>query len=148
DFIRDFPKSYADVVRLLNRNRIFIERTRGIGVLSREDAINLSATGPIAGASGVVRDLRKDEPYLAYKDFDFKVVCSAAGDCYARYLVRMEEMLESVKIIQQAMENLPAGPVNIDVNTKEVMPDQLSVYRSIESLIQHFELIMPNRQWE
>src|SRR4029077_1205961 len=92
DFIKTFPKPHADIVRLLNRNRIFIDRTRNIGVLSKEDAINLSCTGPIARASGVVRDLRKDEPYLAYKDFDFKVICAQKGDCYARYLVRMEEM--------------------------------------------------------
>src|SRR5205823_4663300 len=89
DFVKGFPRAHADVTRLLNRNRIFIERTKGIGVLSREDAINFSATGPIARASGVVRDLRKDEPYLAYKDLDFKVVCATAGDAYARYLVRM-----------------------------------------------------------
>ncbi len=148
DFARDFPAAWRDVVRLLNRNRIFIERTKDIGVLSREDAINLSCTGPLARASGVVRDLRKDEPYLAYKDFDFQVVCSKAGDCLARYLVRMDEMLESIKIIGQAIENLPAGPVNVDVNGKAVLPDQLSVYRSIEGLIQHFELIMTNRQWQ
>jgi NADH-quinone oxidoreductase subunit D len=148
NFTKGFRKAWDDIVRLLNRNRIFIERTHDIGVLSKEDAINLSVTGPIARASGVVRDLRKDEPYLAYPDFDFKVICSAAGDCYARYLVRMDEMLESIKIVEQAIENLPAGPVNVDVNTKDVMPDQRSVYRSIESLIQHFELIMPNRQWE
>src|SRR5207249_2183664 len=127
--------------RMLNRNRIFLDRTRDIGVLSKEMAIDLSCTGPIARASGVVRDLRKDEPYLAYGDFDFKVVCAADGDCYARYLVRMEEMLESVKIIQQAVENLPAGPVNVDVGGKAVLPDQTSVYRSIESMIQHFELV-------
>ena len=96
----------------------------------------------------MVRDLRKDEPYLAYKDFDFKVVCATAGDCYARYLVRMEEMLESLKIVHQAIENLPAGPVNVDVESKVVLPDQLAVYRSIEGLIQHFELIMTNRQWK
>ena len=147
-FVRGFPGAWNDIVRLLNRNRIFIERTKDIGVLSKEDAINLSCTGPIARASGVVRDLRKDEPYLAYKDFDFKVVCAREGDCYARYLVRMEEMLESCKIIHQAIENLPAGPVNVDVNSKVVMPDQLSVYRSIEGLIHHFELIMTNRQWQ
>jgi NADH-quinone oxidoreductase subunit D len=147
-FVKDFPKTHADLVRLLNRNRIFIDRTRGIGILSREDSINLSATGPIARASGVVRDLRKDEPYLAYADFDFKVVCATGGDAYARYLVRMEEMLESLKIVHQAVENLPPGPINVDVNSKAVFPDQLSVYRSIESLIQHFELVMPNRKWE
>jgi NADH-quinone oxidoreductase subunit D len=146
-FVKTFPKAHADVCRLLNRNRIFIERTRDIGVLSKEDAINLSCTGPIARASGVVRDLRKDEPYLAYKDFDFKVICATEGDCLARYLVRMEEMLESLKIIEQAIENLPSGPVNVDVNSKVVLPNQMAVYRSIEGLIQHFELIMTNRQW-
>src|SRR5437773_11192792 len=114
-FVKGFPKTHADISRLLNRNRIFIDRMKGIGVLSKEDAINLSCTGPIARASGVVRDLRKDEPYLAYKDFDFKVVCATAGDCFARYLVRMDEMLESLKIVDAAIENLPAGPINVDV---------------------------------
>lgn len=146
-FVKNFPKTHADIVRLLNRNRIFIERTQGIGVLSKEDAINMSCSGPLARASGVVRDLRKDEPYLAYKDFDFKVVCASAGDCYARYHVRMMEMLESLKIISQAIENLPAGSPNVDAESKAILPDQLATYRSIESLIQHFELIMPNRQW-
>jgi NADH-quinone oxidoreductase subunit D len=148
EFVRTFPKAHADVVRLLNRNRIFIERTKGIGVLTKEEAINRSATGPIARASGVVRDLRKDEPYLAYKDFDFKVPCMTTGDCLARYLVRMEEMLESIKIIHQAIENLPSGPVGGDVEDRVVMPNQMSVYRSIEGLIHHFELIMTNRKWE
>jgi len=147
-FVNGFPKAYHDIVRLLNRNRIFIERTRNVGVLSKEDAINLSCTGPIARASGVVRDLRKDEPYLAYKDFDFKIVCGTAGDCYARYLVRMEEMLESLQIVDQAIENLPGGPVNVDSQSKVVLPEQLSTYRSIESMIQHFELVMPNRGFE
>jgi NADH-quinone oxidoreductase subunit D len=148
EFVRTFPKAHADIARLLNRNPIFIERTRGIGVLSKEDAISLSATGPVARASGVVRDLRKDEPYLAYPQLDFQVVCATAGDCYARYLVRMDEMLESLKIIHQAVENLPSGPVNVEVDSKVVLPDQTAVYRSIEGLIQHFELIMTNRQWQ
>jgi NADH-quinone oxidoreductase subunit D len=147
-FVRDFPKTHADVTRLLTRNRIFVDRLKGIGVLSKEEAINLSCTGPVARASGVVRDLRKDEPYLAYQDFDFKVICASSGDCYARYLVRMEEMLESIKIIHAAIENLPSGPVNVDVDNKAVLPDQLSTYRSIESLIQHFEIIMPNRGFQ
>src|SRR5262249_45544743 len=77
-----------------------------------------------------------------------KVVCGTGGDCYARYLVRMEEMLESIKIIHQAVENLPPGPVNADVEGKAVLPSQTSIYRSIEGLIQHFELIMTNRRWE
>src|SRR5205807_6433919 len=147
-FVRDFPKAHADIRRLLNRNRIFIDRLRGIGVLSKEDAINMSCTGPVARASGVVRDLRKDEPYLAYKDLDFKVICATSGDCYARYLVRMDEMLESLKIIHQCIENLPGGPVNVDLESKLVVPDQTAVYRSIEGLIQHFELFMTNRKWQ
>ena len=107
-----------------------------------------SCTGPIARASGVVRDLRKDEPYLAYKDFDFKVICATAGDCYARYLVRMEEMRESLKIIQQA-DREPARPARSTSTStaRSSMPDKLATYRSIEGLIQHFELIMTNRQW-
>jgi NADH-quinone oxidoreductase subunit D len=148
NFVKDFPKTHADLTRLLNRNRIFIDRTKDIGVLSKEDAINLSCTGPIARASGVVRDLRKDEPYLAYQDFDFKVVCAKNGDCYTRFLVRMEEMLQSLRIVEQAVENLPAGPVNVDVEGKATIPDKPATYRSIEGLIQHFELIMTNRQWQ
>src|SRR5579885_598623 len=148
DFVKTFPKAHADISRLLNRNRIFIDRTRGIGVLSKEDVINLGCTGPVARASGVVRDLRKDEPYLAYPDLDFQVVCATAGDCYARYMVRMEEMLQSLRIIHQCVENLPPGPVNVDVDSKAVLPDQTAVYRSIEGLIQHFELVMLNRKWQ
>src|SRR5438477_8570669 len=119
DFVKNFPKAHSDVSRLLNRNRIFIERTRGIGVLSRADAIDLSVTGPLARAGGVVRDLRKDEPYLAYPELNgsFKVVCASAGDSLARYLVRMDEMLESLNLIKAAVENLPPGPVNVDVNS-------------------------------
>ncbi|MFO0927077.1 MAG: NADH-quinone oxidoreductase subunit D [Gemmataceae bacterium] len=149
-FVKEFPQAHADVVRLLNRNRIFIERCQGIGVLTKEEAINLSATGPLARSAGVVCDLRKDEPYLAYGELAgaFQVVCAQEGDCLARYLVRMEEMLQSLKIIEAALENLPPGPVNVDANSKVVLPNQLSVYRSIEGLIHHFELIMTNRQWE
>ncbi len=146
-FIKQLPSAIGDVTRLLNRNRIFLDRTRGVGVLTREEAINRSVTGPIARASGLVRDLRKDEPYLAYKDFDFKVVAAKEGDCLARYLVRMEEMRESLKIISQAIENLPSGPVNAAVDDRMVLPNQLSVYRSIEGLIHHFELFMNNRKW-
>lgn len=150
EFVRDFPKTHAETHRLLTRNRIFIDRIKGVGVLTKEDAINFSCAGPVARASGVVRDLRKDEPYLAYGDLDFKVCCSQGGDCYARYLVRMQEMAESLKIIEQTLENLPAGPVNIEVDggSRAVLPAKPAVYRSIEGLIQHFEVIMPNRGFE
>jgi NADH-quinone oxidoreductase subunit D len=144
-FVKGFAQTHRDVHKLLTRNRIFMERTKDVGVLSREEAINLSCTGPVARASGVVRDVRKDDPYLAYGDFDFRVICAQAGDCYARYLVRMEEMQESIKIIEQAVENIPAGPLNVDVEGKVVLPGKTEVYRSIEGLIHHFELVMPNR---
>ena len=145
DFARGFPKVLTDVRRLLDRNRIFIERTKGIGVLTKEEAVNRSASGPIARASGVARDLRKDEPYLSYRDFDFRVCCAEAGDCYARYLVRMAELEESLKIVQQAVENLPAGPVNVGIDERVKLPERRQVYSTIEGLISHFEISMSNR---
>lgn len=149
-FIKSFPKAHADVVRLLNRNKIFIDRTKGIGVLTREEAIATSCTGPIARASGVVRDLRKDEPYLAYPELQgaFKIVCAKEGDCLSRYLVRMDEMMESLNIIKAAVENLPGGPANIASDDRITIPDKQATYRSIEGLIHHFELFMWNRRWE
>jgi|UniRef100_A0A7C4QPL2 NADH-quinone oxidoreductase subunit D len=146
EFCRGFRPVHEEIHRLLTRNRIFIDRVQGVGYLSREDAINLGVTGPLARASGVVRDLRKDEPYLAYPDLEFKVVASKGGDCYARYLVRMQEMLESLHMLEQLIDNIPAGPINVDPDTKVVIPAKPAVYRSIEGLIQHFEVIMPNRQ--
>jgi NADH-quinone oxidoreductase subunit D len=145
DFLREFPKTLDDMERLINGNRIFIDRTRGIGVLSKEEAINRSCTGPVARASGVTRDLRKDEPYLAYGDFDFNVWCDHRGDCFARYLVRMGEMRESVKIVEQALENLPSGPVNVGDEGRSILPGKTAVYSTIEALITHFELLMTNR---
>jgi len=145
EFVRGLPTVLDDMERLLNRNRIFVDRTKGIGVLTKEEAINRSVSGPIARASGVTRDLRKDEPYLAYRDFDFKVCCATAGDCYARFLVRMAEMRESLKIVQQAVENLPAGPVNVGIDQRVALPDKRQVFTTIEGLISHFELTMSNR---
>jgi NADH-quinone oxidoreductase subunit D len=147
-FVRTFPKTLDDMEKLLNRNRIFVDRTKGVGVLTKEDATNRSATGPIARASGVTRDLRKDEPYLAYSDFDFKVCCATAGDCFARYLVRMAEMRESLKIVAQAIENLPPGPVNVGIDQRTALPTKRQVYTTIEGLISHFELSMSNRGFE
>lgn len=144
-FVREFPPTIKDLRRLLDRNRIFVDRTKGVGVLSRAEAINRGVSGPIARASGVARDLRKDEPYLAYRDFDFRVCTADAGDCYARYLVRMAEMEESLKIVEQAVENLPAGPVNVDVGQRTILPDKGQVFSTIEGLISHFEMVMTNR---
>jgi NADH-quinone oxidoreductase subunit D len=139
-FVKTFPKTLNDMERLLTRNRIFVDRTKGVGVLSKEEAINAGASGPVARASGVSRDLRKDEPYLAYEDFDFQVCCASAGDCYARYLVRMAEMRESLKI--------PAGPVNVGIDQRTALPTKQQVYSTIEGTISHFELSMSNRGFE
>jgi NADH-quinone oxidoreductase subunit D len=144
-FIKTFPQTLDDMERLLNRNRIFVDRTKGVGVLSKAEVTNRSATGPIARASGVTRDLRKDEPYLAYADFDFQVCCATAGDCFARYYVRMAEMRESLKILSQAIENIPAGPINVGIDERTTLPPKSQVYQTIEGTITHFELVMQNR---
>lgn len=147
-FLRVFPKTLEDMDRLLNRNRIFLDRTKGVGVMSAEEATNRSCTGPVARASGVTRDLRKDDAYLAYSDFDFNVCCARTGDCYARYLVRMAEMRESLRIVEQALENLPAGPVNVTVGDRTILPDKRQVYSTIEGCITHFEVAMSNRGFD
>ncbi len=157
-FIREqLPPAIGDIERLLNNNRIFRNRTEGVGVLSTEDAIAWSITGPVARASGVKRDLRKDEPYLCYADnwdgqgagaVEFKVPIATTGDVLGRYLVRLEEVKQSVRIIEQLIDNIPPGPLNVDADGKAVLPEKPSVYGSIEGLIQHFELIMTNRGWE
>ncbi|MFV1964129.1 MAG: NADH dehydrogenase (quinone) subunit D [Pirellulaceae bacterium] len=148
EFIRGFPRTLDDMERLVNRNRIFHDRMKDVGHLTSEEAINRSCTGPVARASGATRDLRKDEPYLAYADFDFKVCCAKAGDCFARYYVRMEEMRESLKIVEQAVENLPAGPINVGVNERVTLPSKQQVYQTIEGTITHFELVMSHRGFE
>jgi NADH-quinone oxidoreductase subunit D len=155
DFVDEaMPRALDDVSKLLNKNRIFIDRTKGIGTMTREEAIAWSLTGPMARASGVRRDVRKDEPYLCFADnwdgagmpaVDFKVPIMSTGDVYARYLVRLEEMRQSLHIIRQLIDNIPPGPVNVSPEGKEVLPPKDQVYSSIEGLIQHFELIMTNR---
>jgi NADH-quinone oxidoreductase subunit D len=144
-FIANFPKTLDDMERLVNRNRIFVDRMKDVGLLSREEAINCSASGPVARASGVTRDLRKDEPYLAYPDLDFKVCCAKAGDCFARYYVRMAEMRESLNLVKQLIENIPAGPINVGIDERVAIPDKKQVYQTIEGTITHFELVMANR---
>ena len=127
---------------MLFRTRIFLDRLRNVGVLSKADAVAYSCTGPIARASGVTYDLRKDVPYLVYPDLDFEVPYAVEGDCWARFIVRMEEMRQSHSIITEALRKLPAGPVNVPIADKFPLPDKLTTYNSMEGLIQHFELIM------
>ncbi len=147
-FLGNFEAVYADMSKLLFRNRIFLDRLRGVGVLSKADAIAHSCTGPVARASGVTFDLRKDAPYLAYPELDFEVPYSSEGDCWARFMVRMEEMRQSHRILEQAVAKLPSGPVNLPIADKLSLPDKLTTYNSMEGLIQHFELVMPNRGFE
>lgn len=151
------PKALQDIQILLDRNRIFVERTRGVGTISKQDAIAWSMAGPLARASGVARDYRKDEPYLCFQDnwdgkgakaVDFKVPIMTTGDCYARYYLRLEEMRQSAHIIRQLIDNIPGGPVNVSPEGKDVLPPKDQVYSSIEGLIHQFELIMTNRGFD
>ncbi|HEX8340317.1 MAG TPA: NADH-quinone oxidoreductase subunit D [Tepidisphaeraceae bacterium] len=153
----ELPAALEDVEKLLNKNRIFVDRTKGVGTISRADAIAWSLSGPVARASGVRRDLRKDDPYLCFADnwdgqgakaVDFKVPVMETGDVYARYLIRMEEMKQAAHIIRQLIDNIPGGPVNVSPEGKEVLPPKDQVYSSIEGLIQHFELVMTNRGFD
>ncbi|MBL8745995.1 MAG: NADH-quinone oxidoreductase subunit D [Phycisphaerae bacterium] len=153
----DLPQALEDLEGLVCRNRIFIDRTAGIGVVSKEDAIAWSLSGPMARASGVVRDLRKDEPYLCYADnwdgqgakaVEFKVPVHTDGDVYARFQVRIEEMKQSAHIIRQLIDRIPGGPIDTLADGKYVKPPKSDVYGSIEGLIQHFEIIMSNRGWK
>ncbi len=126
---------------LMDRNRIFIDRTRDVGTLSTADAIDLGFTGPILRSTGAPRDLRRDTPYLAYAELDFDVPVGINGDNYDRYYVRMREMDESVHMIRQLVAKLPDGPINVD-DRRCTLPDKRLVYTEIESLINHFKLIM------
>jgi NADH-quinone oxidoreductase subunit D len=126
---------------LMDRNRIFIDRTRNIGVISTADAINWGFTGPILRSTGAARDLRKDAPYLAYGELDFEVPVGIKGDNYDRYYVRMREMDESAHMIRQLMDMIPDGPINVD-DRRCTLPEKRLVYTEIESLINHFKLIM------
>lgn len=135
----------ARVHALVDRNRIFIDRMRGVGVISTADALSYGYTGPILRSTGVAHDLRKDTPYLAYAELDFDVPVGIQGDNYDRYYVRMREMDESVYMMRQLAEILqsPAaqGPINVD-DRRCTFPDKPLVYTEIESLINHFKLVM------
>ena len=140
-FLSAFPKTLKEVHTLLTRNRIWMDRTKEVGVISGEDAVSYGLTGPCLRASGVEHDLRKAEPYSSYEDFDFDVPVGDNGDVYDRYLVRMEEMVQSCHIVRQAMDNLPEGPVNVPDN-KIILPEKKDAYGHIEGLIHHFKIIM------
>jgi NADH-quinone oxidoreductase subunit D len=126
---------------LVDRNRIFIDRMRNVGVLSQADALSFGYTGPILRSTGLAVDLRKDMPYLAYAELDFQVPVGIKGDNYDRYYVRMREMDESVHMIRQCVDLLQPGPINVD-DRRCVFPEKTLVYGEIESLINHFKLVM------
>ena len=139
-FLSYFPERMDEYEALLTENRIWIGRTRGVGYISAEDAIALGVTGPILRASGVDWDLRKSNPYSSYEQFQFQVPVRTEGDVYARYLVRLEEMRESTKIVHQALEGLPEGPVIADV-PHVVLPEREKMKTEMEALIYHFKIV-------
>ncbi len=139
-FVNKFPQHIEEYEELLTQNPIWLRRTQGIGQISAPDAIALGLSGPSLRASGVKWDLRKNEAYSSYDKFDFNTPTRTEGDVYARYLVRVAEMRESLKIVQQAMEGLPEGPIRANA-PHIVLPDRESMKTSIEALIYHFKIV-------
>jgi NADH-quinone oxidoreductase subunit D len=140
EFIRTFPEKIDEYSNLLTGNPIFRNRLKGVGYLSAADAVAFGVTGPVLRASGVDYDLRRDMPYSSYEKFQFHVPTSTDGDCWARYEVRLVEMRESVKIIQQALDGMPEGPLNADA-PKIVLPEREKMKTQMESLIHHFKIV-------
>jgi len=139
DFIKMFPRRIDEYEALMTKNPILLDRLLGIGVLDAATALQHGVTGPMLRASGVNWDLRKARPYMGYEQYDFNVPVAAEGDTYARYLVRVQEMRESLKIIEQALNKLPMGPVRSE-NRKFVTPPRSEIGVSMEALIHHFKL--------
>jgi NADH-quinone oxidoreductase subunit D len=139
-FIKRMPEKIDQYENLLTGNPIFVNRLKGVGYLSPEDAIALGVTGPPLRASGVDWDLRRDMPYSSYEKFQFKVPISTDGDVWARYVVRIQEMRESVKIVEQALAGMPEGRITADA-PKVVLPDREKMKTQMESLIYHFKIV-------
>jgi NADH-quinone oxidoreductase subunit D len=138
-------KLVDDFQSLVKKNRIFIDRMNGVGIISKEDAIALGFTGPCLRATGVDYDVRRAAPYFAYGELDFDVPVGENGDCYDRYLVRVEELFQSRKMLLQALKKMPDGPVVID-NARIALPNKDRVYGSIEGLMGHFKLVIDGIQ--
>lgn len=136
-FLAEFRPVLEEIHQLLTRNRIFVDRTRDLGMISRSDALSYALTGPNLRGSGVEHDLRRANPYLDYERYDFEIPIGSVGDCYDRYLVRMEEMRQSVSILEQAITSLPSGPINV-VDPKNIPPQKEAVLEKMEELIHHF----------
>ncbi|MGI8846798.1 MAG: NADH dehydrogenase (quinone) subunit D [Candidatus Dormibacteria bacterium] len=140
EVITTFPRFFDEYDTLITGNPIFRERTIGLGSITAEDAMNYGCTGPVLRGSGVPYDIRKAQPYSSYDHFDFDIPVGARGDIYDRYLVRMQEMRESLRIIKQAFDDLPGGPVNTR-DRKVALPPRNEINTSMESLIHHFKLV-------
>jgi NADH-quinone oxidoreductase subunit D len=141
EFAHGVVKTLDEVEYLLSTNSIHLGRTQGVGAISGEDAINYGFSGPNLRASGVPYDVRKDRPYYDYETYDFEVPIGEHGDCYDRYMVRMEEMRQSVRILHQALDRLPDGPVDVD-DPRVVLPTKTDAMNDMESMIHHFKQIM------
>jgi NADH-quinone oxidoreductase subunit D len=139
-FIKTFPEKIDEYSNLLTGNPIFRNRLMNVGHLSPEDAIALAVTGPTMRASGIDFDLRRDMPYCGYEKFQFRVPVSNRCDCWGRYEVRLEEMRESIKIIQQALDGMPGGPIKADA-PKIILPDREKMKTQMEALIHHFKIV-------
>ncbi|MEP6692452.1 MAG: NADH dehydrogenase (quinone) subunit D [Gemmatimonadaceae bacterium] len=140
-FIAGFPKTMYEIDRVLTKNGIWVGRTIGLGVMTPDEAVNYGLSGPMVRASGVAYDVRKDFPYLDYETYDFDVAVGSSGDVYDRYLVRMEELRQSNRILDQALKRLPDGPVNID-DHRVVLPPKSKAMSDMESMIHHFKQVM------
>lgn len=139
-FMDGFIPQLDEIDRLLTRNRIFVDRTRDVGIIPRERAVAYALSGPNLRGSGVEHDLRRKHPYLDYDKYDFEVAIGSAGDCYDRYLVRIEEMRQSVRILRQVIDKLPSGPINV-VDWKNTLPPKSHVLTKMEELIHHFIVV-------
>jgi NADH:ubiquinone oxidoreductase subunit D len=140
DFLSWMPGRIDDYERMLTNSPVWKARTQGVGLLSREMAIAMSSTGPVLRGSGVKYDVRRARPYCGYENYDFEVPTSELGDSYGRFLVRVAEMRQSLRIIQQAVDNLPDGPYKTN-DRKVALPPRAELDRSMESLIHHFKLV-------
>jgi NADH dehydrogenase I D subunit len=140
-FVDGVPRSLDDVEKLLTSNRIWVDRTKDVGTLTAEEAINFGVTGPCLRASGVDFDLRRDRPYYTYPEIDFDVVIGKNGDVYDRYLLRMEEIRQSIRILKQCMQKLPKGPLWVE-DRRVRIPEKKDVYEKMEVLIHHFKIFM------
>jgi NADH-quinone oxidoreductase subunit D len=140
-WLEEFPKVWAEFEKMFNRNRIFMDRTQNVGGITAERALNYGFTGPNLRAAGVDYDVRVMNPYSSYQDFDFEIPVGSKGDTYDRFMVRNEEVWQSLRIIKQALENLPEGPYHADA-PEYYLPPKQQVYRNMEALIYHFKIVM------